>query len=282
MKADAAEPRLQIAHIAGDARADIGIDHRRRDALVLAIFAQDLVRERDEGSGQAGAHDLAGQALVLGVGVGMEKADRDRVDTLARERGVGLAHAVAVEALQHLAGGIEPLGDLDRAVARHQRARAVEEEIVGLGPVAAADDVDIARAARHEEADRGALALDQRVDGDGRAVDQRGDAGRRKVCFADAIDDAVHGIARRRGCLGVMDAAGRIVESDEIGKSTADIDCHEDQGPPRRKRRGMRVDYGELHRRRNGFISRREIRDRGGSPWACSTHGCARECGSWR
>ena len=45
-------------------------------------------------------------------------AYRDRGDAFARQRGGGLAHAVAVDPLQHLAAGIEPLGDLDGAVAR--------------------------------------------------------------------------------------------------------------------------------------------------------------------
>ena len=117
-----AEPRLQIAHIAADLRADIGVHHRRRHALVLAILAQDLVRQRDEAAGQRGLDDLAGDALVLGIGVGVEEAHRDRVDALGGERGAGGAHAFAVEALAHFAGGVEPLVDLERQVARHQRA----------------------------------------------------------------------------------------------------------------------------------------------------------------
>ena len=58
-EADAFEARLQVAHIAADVRADIGVHHRRRDALVLAVFAQDLVRERDIGVRQRRRDDLA-------------------------------------------------------------------------------------------------------------------------------------------------------------------------------------------------------------------------------
>ena len=81
----------------------------------------------------------------------------------------------------HLAGSQQPLVDLAREAPRHQRLMAVEEQVVGFRPVAAADDVDVARAARHDQAGLGALALDQRVDRDGRAVDQLVDRGRRRA-----------------------------------------------------------------------------------------------------
>ena len=220
----------RFADIAADLRADVGVHHGRRGTLVLAVFAQDLVRQRDEGVGQRGLDDLARDALVLGIGIGMEKAHRHRIDALARQLGAGGAHAFAAQALAHLARGIKPLVDLERQVPRHQRARAVEEEVVGLGPVAAADHVDVARAARDEEADLGALALDQRVDGDGRTVDQGFEMARVEPGLADRFDDAVHRIARRGQRLGMMDPSGTGIERDEIGEGAADIDSDEGQG----------------------------------------------------
>ena len=102
----------------------------------------------------------------------MEEADRDRLDALGGEEAAGLLDAGAVERLVHLARGEHALVDLARVAARHQRLVPVEEEIVGFGPVAAADDVDVARAGGDDEAGLRALALDQRVDRDGRAVDE--------------------------------------------------------------------------------------------------------------
>ena len=46
LEADAAEARLQALHIAADLRPDIGVHHRRRHPLELAVLAQDLVRQR--------------------------------------------------------------------------------------------------------------------------------------------------------------------------------------------------------------------------------------------
>ena len=72
---------------------------------------------------------------------------------------------------------------------------AVEEQVVGLRPVAAADDVDVAGAARHDQAGLGALALDQRVDGGGRAVDQLVDRAGVDAALAEAVDDALRQLA---------------------------------------------------------------------------------------
>ena len=39
---------FRLLHVAADLRADIGVHHRGRHALELAILAQDLVRQRDD------------------------------------------------------------------------------------------------------------------------------------------------------------------------------------------------------------------------------------------
>ena len=174
-------PRLdvQALHIAADLRADIGVHHRGRHPLELAILAQDVVRQRQIGVGHGGADHLAGDALVRGIDVGVQEADRDRLDALGVERAAGLRNAVAIERVVHLARAQQPLVDLAREMPRHQRPVAVEQQVIGLRPVAAADDVDVARAAGDDQPGLGALALDQRIDGDGRAVDQLVDRGRR-------------------------------------------------------------------------------------------------------
>ena len=104
----------------------------------------------------------------------------------------------------------------------------VEEEIVGFGPVAAADDVDVARAAGDDEPGLGALALDQRIDGDGRAVDQLVDRGDVDAALADAVDDPLYQVGGRGEALRLHESAERIVESDQIGERAADVDRDED------------------------------------------------------
>ena len=182
------------------------------------------MRQREIGVRQRLADHLAGDALVLGIDVGVQEADRDRLDAFRRERAAGVLEARAVELRVHLAGGEHALVDLAREPARHQRAVLVEQEVVGLRPVAAADDVDVAGAARDDQAGLGALALDQRVDGDGRAVDQLVDGGGLDAALAQAVDDALHELRRRGEALGLHERLRRLVEADEVGEGSADID----------------------------------------------------------
>src|SRR6266700_3242180 len=124
----------------------------------------------------------------------------------------------------HLARAQEPLVDLAREVARHQWPVTVKEQAVGLRPVAATDDVHVARAARDDEAGLGALSFDERVDGDGRAVDHLvvGDSG--EGALADAVDDALPELRGGGEALGLHEAPGGVVEPDQIGEGASDID----------------------------------------------------------
>ncbi len=152
LEADAAEARLQALHIAADLRPDIGVHHRGRHALELAILAQDVVRQREIDVRHRLPDHLAGDALVLGIGVGVQEAHRDRLDAFGLQRLAGRGHARLRQRLVDLAGR-EHAARRPRSVCapRHQRLVPVEEQVVGLRPVAAADDVDVAGAARHDQ-----------------------------------------------------------------------------------------------------------------------------------
>jgi hypothetical protein len=106
----------------------------------------------------------------------------------------------------------------------HQRAVPVKEKIIGLGAVAAADDVNVAGAGGDDEAGLGAGALDQSIDGDGRAVDQLIDGAGGQAALAQTIDNALDQIGRCREALGVDEASGTVVEPNQIGKRAANID----------------------------------------------------------
>ncbi len=232
--ADRGQPRRQRAGIVAHDRADIGVHHRGRHALELAILAQDLVREREIGIRQRGADHLASDALVLGIDVGVQEAHRHRLDVVLGEHAAGVRDAGAIERHVRLARAQQTLIDLARELARHQRPMAVKEQVVGLGPVAAADDVDVAGAAGDDEPGLGPFALDQRVDRDGRAVDQLVDGGGRKSALADAVDDALHEMCGGGQALGLDEPSGRVVEPDQVGEGAPDVDRDDDHAdlPP--------------------------------------------------
>ena len=80
LQPDPVEAGADAVDVRRHQRPHVGVDHRRRRALVLALLAQDLARERDRRLGELLREDLADALLVLGVEVGVEEADGDRVD----------------------------------------------------------------------------------------------------------------------------------------------------------------------------------------------------------
>ena len=74
----------------------------------------------------------------------------------------------------------------------------LEEQIVGVRPVDAADLVDVAEALGDEQRGLGAGALQDRVDGDGRAVQEQADGGIVGPGLGDAGIDALDQMLRRR------------------------------------------------------------------------------------
>ena len=73
-------PRPDPVDVAAHQRPHVGVHDRRRGALVLALLAQDLARERDVRLRELLGQDRAEAQLVLGVEVGVEEADRDGLD----------------------------------------------------------------------------------------------------------------------------------------------------------------------------------------------------------
>ena len=76
----------QAAQVARQQRRERGVDLGRRGALVLAERADDLVRQRDVRVAEALAQRVAERALVVGVAVGVQQADGDRLGLGAGDR----------------------------------------------------------------------------------------------------------------------------------------------------------------------------------------------------
>jgi hypothetical protein len=241
----AARELLETAEIAADARADIGVEHGGRGALVFAELAQDLVAERHEHLRAEAAQRRTRSDLVRRVGVGMQETHRHRLDAgrhqFARER----LDARQIERCQDIAGCVHALAHLVGEIARDQRTRAVEMQVEGVGPVPAADRVDIAEAFGGDQCGVCAAALEHRVDRDGRAMQQ----------FARRRDIAAGKFQRRRRafgrvggngeCLGRKDRA--VVVADEVGERAADIDADDAQNANPRRRSS---EYGPPPRNR--------------------------------
>src|SRR5262245_45913440 len=165
---------------------------------------------------------------MLRIDVGVKEAHRDRIDAFLLQRRAGSFHARLPQLLVHFARGQYPLLDLPCQPARHQGPVAVEEQVVGFRPVAATDDVDVARATGDDQPGPGTLAFDERVDGNGRAMDEFVDGRGRDAALADAIDNALHEIGGRGQAFRLDETAGLVVETDQIREGAADVDRDKD------------------------------------------------------
>ena len=118
---DLVQAGADVADVGAHPRLDRGVDEGGHRPLVLAVLAQHLAGDGDDGVGVLAAQDVAHPQLVLVVGVGVEQADADRGDPLGLEppgRGDGL---VLVEGPDLGAGEALALGRRlqDEALALH-------------------------------------------------------------------------------------------------------------------------------------------------------------------
>ena len=140
------------------------------------------------------------------------------------------AHRILVQFQENLAVGIDPLGDLEAAVARHKGRRHFQEQIIEIIAGLAANLDRVAKALRREQPDGGSGALDDRVGNQGRAmhnaVQIRWPQPRLLKQAGDPGNDGCAGILGRGEQLADVDQlAGRVVQH-EIREGAADINAN--------------------------------------------------------
>ena len=192
VEAAAAQAGIELGDIFADLRPDIGVGRRGRGALELVPLARQLGAGGDEHAGQQPAHLRRRGLLVLGREVRVEKADRQRLDLLAR---AGYRRAARA---RRSASGVRTWPDpstrsvdLEAQLARDQRRLAMEAQVERLGAVAAADFQQVAEALGRQQRGLGAGALQQRVDDKRGAVLDEARIARVDRGLADAVEDGV-------------------------------------------------------------------------------------------
>ena len=93
-----------------------------------------------------GLDQLLGARLVTGIAVTVEEQDRDRFDAEAVELRPEMRNFCLVERDVDVAVGQDSLARLEAQRALDQRLVFLEEQVVGIRPVDAADFVDVAKA----------------------------------------------------------------------------------------------------------------------------------------
>ena len=150
------------------------------------------------------------------VGVGMEKADSQRLDALIHQLSDGGMDGRFIESGFHRAVELHPLRHFAAKLARHQRFREFKAEIEQLVACLARHIEHIAEALAHHHAGARTAALDDRVGHQRGAMGDRfkfgdGDVLARQKMFA-AFQHRARRIVRRGQLLMDEHFAARLVE----------------------------------------------------------------------
>ena len=214
---------VDLADIAPHLWADIGVGGDRRAALELAIFLRQFVRRGNEQRRVIFFQNRFRPPLVIGIGVAIEEQDRCSFDAELFELAAQRRDLSVIERLVDLAVGQHALAHFEAQRPLDQRHVFLEEQIIGVRPVDAADLIDVAKAFGDQQRGLGAGALQHRIDGDGRAVQEQSGGAIIAAGFGDAGADPFDQMRRRRQRLAEGELAGFFVEHRDVGERATDI-----------------------------------------------------------
>ncbi len=240
---EAAREGVQIAR---DDRPDVGVEHRRRRAVVVADLRQQIARRRDVGAGHQLGDEVTGAPLVSGLGGRVHERDRDRLHALGGERLHRGAHVGRRERGELVALVVDPPADGQPQVARDERPGRREAVVVGLLARAVAQRERVAEALGREQAGARALAGQHGVRRDRRAVHDELEGGgeplERQVELRGEIGEPGHDAARGivGGAARLVHEAGALAHEQEVGERPADVDADPvAHAPPRDRSRAV-------------------------------------------
>ena len=194
------------------------------------MFAKTSAERETCSAGKFVAHQLAGRLFVVRIGVGVEEADGEGLDAgPVHEAANRLAHALAVQALDHRPVVPDPFADLAAKPPRDQRIRPREPQVEQVVALLEAHVEEVAEPRGHQHPGLRPPPLDDRVGDEGRAVGDRLDRGHRDVLAVEEggrpVEHRDRRIGRRGELLVHRDAAALFVEQGEVGERAADVDA---------------------------------------------------------
>jgi len=221
----------QVRDIFAHHRAHCRVGDGRKRAFVFLHLGQDLVGERNRNAGQFLRRDRADARFVRAVDVGVDEADRQRLDPLAFQLLQHRAHRVLVERADLVPVGTHPARHFERVLEVSERLRLGPDDPCrkAAGHEAARDLHDVAVAFGRDKADLGPLAFEHGIGRDRRAVQEIDHVLERHARLIgdrpDAVQDPFGGILRGRRRLVSPEAPAVLVEQQKVGEGPPDIDA---------------------------------------------------------
>ena len=237
---EAAVPQgaLDLAEVLRQHGPDERVKDGGRGPLVLAVLAGHVDGQRHRHTRHRGGDDLAGPALVLGVGVGVQEAHGQGLPAaVADQADCGGGHGAGVQRGHLGAVGPDPAGDAAAEPARHDRGRRHVIEVVhGPRHHGGPGDLEhVLEACIGDQPDGRAAALQDRVQPERGSVHHGADLAQRVV---QPVDGGQHALARPvRGSRRLPGPHRAVVgvEGDRVDERAADVDGHP-QARPRHRR----------------------------------------------
>ena len=227
------DSRLQIDEIAPDAGLDVGVHDRDHRPFILAELRQQVGGQRNRQLGNDLCADFADPELVIRIGVGVEQADRERLDSRSFELPQAVAHVLFVQVLDDITLRGHALSNPDGVFQRRQRSGLFHSDPTGErsrrpGP---RQVEDVLVALGRDQADTCALAFENGVGRHGRTVHDPGHPIRIQVGLSCGLAQTRHDpcrevVGRGQGLRTEALARGGVVQ-ERIGERSADVDSDE-------------------------------------------------------
>ena len=162
-EAPRAQLALEPAEIGRHQRLHIGVAAGRDAARIFAELRHHVRGDRDRHVRQHLRDDRGRAALMRGIAIGVEEADRDRLRARLAQRARRAAHRLLVERRDDGAVAVDALRHFEPAASRHQRVGEGEEQVVDVVALLGAGFEHVAEPGRGDQPELRALALDQRI-----------------------------------------------------------------------------------------------------------------------
>ena len=157
----------------------------------------------------------------------MQEDDGDRLDAALGQLARQPLHVGLVKLLERRAVGQGALRHVEAQIARHERARVLQHQVVEIVALLAPDLDRVAEALGGQQRGPRAFALDDRVGDQRGAVDEMLHLGGFDSGLLQGLDqhglDRLRRIGRRGQHLADGERAGLIVHHDQIGEGAADV-----------------------------------------------------------
>ena len=213
---------FQKSDVAPHLGRDVGVDNRRRGALVLAEFCQGLV---GEGNGDAQFQNfLAHHSFVFRVFEREEQRDGNRFDLGGFQRRQKIPDLSGIECFEDVAGRIDPTIQPETEGAGNQGGIFAKGKVVKNLPVLAGDFNHILKPRVGDQGRFGSFFFQDRIGSYRRAVNEFEIAVPSNV--ANAGKDCFGGIGR--GGKGLVFAPLAAVLPDEVGEGPASVNTNDE------------------------------------------------------